>query len=244
MKKKFIHFLYNFYRPVLIFIVGVDTTILGSLVILLSFIDRHGNIVHHIGKFWSHVNLFLAGVSVETTGRENIRKGQPYILMSNHQSSLDIWTLIGYIPLQLRWVMKIELRKVPVFGLGCERMGHIYIDRGHSEKAHENLKAVGKKIREGASVIFFPEGTRSTTGKLLPFKKGGFVVALEAGVPILPVTITGSFKLLPKKSLRVIPGKIRLIIHEPIPVDGYTYESKELLMDRVRKVIEKDLVDF
>jgi 1-acyl-sn-glycerol-3-phosphate acyltransferase len=128
--------------------------------------------------------------------------------------------------------------------LSCERAGYIYVDRGDSQKAHESLKIAGQKIRNGASIVFFPEGTRSRDGKLLPFKKGGFVIAVEAGVPILPVTITGSLPLLPRKSLKIMPGNIKMRFHEPIQVNGYSYDTREQLMDRVRKVIEKDLIDI
>jgi 1-acyl-sn-glycerol-3-phosphate acyltransferase len=241
MKEMFVRTFFFFYRPIVVLLFLIDTAILGTSVIVLSYLDRRGNICHYFGKFWGRLNLFLTGVSVSVSGREHIRKGQPYIIMSNHQSALDILALYGYLPLQFRWVMKIELRKYPIFGLGCERIGHIYIDRGDSEKAHESLKVAGQKIRNGASVLFFPEGTRSRDGKLLPFKKGGFVIALEAGVPILPVTISGSLPLLPKKSLKIIPGHMEMRFHEPIPMDGYTYETKEKLMEKVRNVIGGDL---
>jgi 1-acyl-sn-glycerol-3-phosphate acyltransferase len=241
MKEILVRIFFFFYRPILGLLYLIDTAIFGTSVILLSFLDRRGNICQYFGKFWGRLNLFLAGVSASVSGQEHIRKGQSYIIMSNHQSALDILALYGYLPLQFRWVMKIELRKYPIFGLGCERMGHIYIDRGDSEKSHESLKAAGSKIRNGTSVLFFPEGTRSRDGKLLPFKKGGFVIALEAGVPILPVTISGSLPLFPKKSLKIIPGNMKMRFHEPILMDGYTYETKEGLMEKVRNVIERDL---
>jgi 1-acyl-sn-glycerol-3-phosphate acyltransferase len=137
--------------------------------------------------------------------------------------------------------MKTELRRIPIFGIACEKVGHIYIDRGNSEEARKSLKAAGKKIRAGSSVVIFPEGTRSLDGKLLRFKKGGFVMALEAGVPILPVTVVGGRKILPKNSLRNLPGDMKLIIHKPIAVDEYNYETREEIVERVRKAIEKDM---
>ncbi|MEW6528069.1 MAG: lysophospholipid acyltransferase family protein [Spirochaetota bacterium] len=236
-----IEILFFIYRPVFYLIVIVDTTILGIITILLSFFDPTGNTVHYIGVFWSRLNLFLSGVRVRVHNKEYIKKDQPYIVMMNHQSHYDVWAAIGYIPLQLRWVMKMELRRIPIFGLGCERMGHIYIDRGDSHQAHESLKAAGEKIRNGASVVFFPEGTRSPDGKLLPFKKGGFVIAIESRVPILPITGLGSRAILPKGSMAIRPGTIDLIIHPPIDVTGYTQENKEELMERVRAVIQSKL---
>ena len=230
--------LFSCYRPIFITFIMVDTFILGIITVLVSFFDPRGNIVYYIGNFWSKLNLLLGGVRLSVKGRENIVKGQSYIVMSNHQSHYDVWAILGYLPLQIRWVMKMELRKVPIFGYACEKMGQIYIDRGHSEKARKSLEVAGEKIRAGASVVFFPEGTRSPDGNLLPFKKGGFVIALAAGVPILPVTVVGGRDILPKGSLKMIPGKIAMTFHQPIMVDGYRYETKEELIARVRGVIE------
>jgi 1-acyl-sn-glycerol-3-phosphate acyltransferase len=241
MKRTLLKIVFTLFMPLLYVILIVDTLLLGGTTILVSFFDRDGNRVHYLGKLWSRMNLFLSGVRVRVGGLERLRKGQPYIVMSNHQSLYDVWAIIGYIPLQLRWVMKKELRKVPIFGYACARMGHIYVDRGDSEKARRSLEAAGKKIRSGSSVIFFPEGTRSLDGKLLPFKKGGFVVALAAGVPILAMTINGSRAVLPKGSARSMPGVIDITIHEPIAVDGYVYETKEQLVDKIRQVIEGGL---
>jgi 1-acyl-sn-glycerol-3-phosphate acyltransferase len=229
------------YRPFFIAFLGVNTAVLGVVVIVVSIIDRTGNVVHYIGKLWSRMNLFLAGARIRMTGLEYVTRGQSYIVMSNHQSHFDVWSLIGYLPLQLRWVMKKELRRIPIFGLGCERMGHIFIDRSNPSKSHEELQVLKQKFSTGASVVFFPEGTRSCDGNLLPFKKGGFVMSLQTGAPILPITINGSRHLLPKNSTRLMPGIITIIIHPPITVDSFTIERKEALIDRVKGVIESQL---
>ncbi|HNW27035.1 MAG TPA: lysophospholipid acyltransferase family protein [Spirochaetota bacterium] len=229
------------YRPVYLLFLGINTAVLGITVIIASIADPTGNFVHYIGKFWSRMNLLFVGARIRVSGTEHITKGTSYLVMSNHQSQFDVWSLIGYLPLQLRWVMKKELRKVPIFGLGCERMGHIFIDRGNPEKSREELKVLKDKFSKGASVVFFPEGTRSPDGNLLPFKKGGFVMSIQTGIPILPVTVRGSRDLLPKDSTRFRPGIISIIIHEPIPVNTYSYEQKEALMEKVRHVIESGL---
>jgi len=233
--------LYAVYRPFYYVNLIINTIVLSSLTMAVSFVDPNGNIVHYFGKLWSRLNLFSLFIRVKLRGLENIERGRPYIVMSNHQSHLDVWTLIAFLPLQLRWVMKKELRKVPFFGYGCERMGHIYIDRGNTEAAKKSLEAAGRRIRAGSSVVFFPEGTRSLDGKLLPFKKGGFMVALAAGVLILPITITGSRALLPKGTIRMLPGTIDVNIHPPIAVESYAVETKEALMAEVRRVIESGL---
>lgn len=228
---------YTLYRPLFFLMVILDTAVLGSLTIFASYLDPSGNRVHYIGKFWARLNLIMSGVRVRLINRAAIDGTQSYIVMSNHQSHYDVWALIGHMPLQLRWVIKMELRKIPIFGLGCERMGQIFIDRGNPERAYKSLEVAGQKIRNGASVVFFPEGTRSPDGKLLPFKKGGFKIAFAAGVPILPITVRGSRAVLPKGSARVRPGTIELVIHDPVPLDGYSDENREELMARVKDTI-------
>jgi 1-acyl-sn-glycerol-3-phosphate acyltransferase len=163
--------------------------------------------------------------------------------MSNHQSHFDVWALIAYMPLQLRWVMKMELKRIPIFGYGCGQLGMIYIDRGDSEKARESLDAAKEKItRSGVSVVFFPEGTRSCDGELLKFKKGGFVMALATNTPILPVTVNGSRYALPKgKPFLMKPGRIELIVHDPVEVRDMGYEDRNELMEKVREVFSSQM---
>ena len=231
---------FSAYRPVLLVLLTLNTFLCAIAAILAAYVDSQ-NRGHAVAQFWSRLNLALSGVSVSLEGEDRIDKNQPYIVMANHQSHYDVFALMGLIPLQLRWIIKMELRKIPLFGYACERVGYIFIDRGNHEKAMQSLKAAGEKIRAGASVIFFPEGTRSVDGTLRTFKKGGFVIALEARVPILPVTVLGGKEILPKGNLRILPGEMKLIIHDPIPVHGYTYETKEQLMERVRTAIEADM---
>ncbi|MBW2648787.1 MAG: 1-acyl-sn-glycerol-3-phosphate acyltransferase [Deltaproteobacteria bacterium] len=241
IREKITRSIFYIYRPVLIVLITLNTAVASTTAMLAAYFDPQGSGVDFISALWARLNLVLSGVPVSISGDEFIDKDQPYIVMANHQSYYDVFALIGYLPLPLKWVMKMELREIPIFGIACEKVGHIYIDRGNSEKARKSLKAAGEKIRAGSSVVFFPEGTRSPDGKLQRFKKGGFVMALEAGVPILPVTVVGGRKILPKKSLRILPGNMKIIMHEPIPVDEYTYETKEKLIERVREIIGKDL---
>jgi len=246
MKKLFYTHLYPFYVPVWAFIMSITTAFFGTLVVIISFIpglDPKMNFsYHYVARFWAWLNLALTGTRVKIKGMEKINKRKSYVVMSNHQSHFDVLTLIGHIPLQLRWVMKIELRSIPVFGIGCERLGMIYVDRSDSEKAHESLERAKSKISDGSSVIFFPEGTRSPDGRLIEFKKGGFYMAIETQTPILPITINGSRFALPKgKPYLMRAGKIEVIIHDPIDVKGLTLEDRDLLLTKVRAIIEKDL---
>ncbi|MEA2014376.1 MAG: lysophospholipid acyltransferase family protein [Thermodesulfobacteriota bacterium] len=229
------------YRPVLGVLILLNTAVASTIAMLAAYVDPEGGGVDSVSTLWARVNLALSGVPISISGEEFIEQDQPYIVMANHQSHYDVFALIGYLPLSLKWVMKMELREIPIFGIACEKTGHIYVDRGNPEKAKKSLKTAGEKIRAGSSVVFFPEGTRSPDGRLQRFKKGGFVMALEAKVPILPITVVGGRRILPRNSLRILPGNMKIIIHKPVPVDKYTYETKEELMERTKEIIGRDM---
>lgn len=241
MKALFYWIIYPLTRPFFLVFLILNTLILGMAVIVLSLIDGKGNLVHYIGKFWSLFNLHLTGTRLTVKGREKIERGKPYIVMSNHQSLLDVLALIGRIPLQIRWIVKRELRKIPVFGYALERMGHIYIDRGDHENAYRGLDVAAERIRGGTSVIIFPEGTRSRDGRLMRFKKGGAFLAIKSGVSILPVTVNGGHFALPKGTMALMPGKMEIIVGDPIDPTKYGDEGLEELMDDVKSAIEKNL---
>jgi len=228
-------------RPFYLVFITLDTLILGFIVIMLSVFDRKGNLVHYIGKFWSLLNIYISGTRLKVVGKEKIDKKRSYIVMTNHQSLFDVWALIGKIPLQIRWIVKKELRKLPIFGYALERMGHIYIDRQDRENAYMGLNAAARKIKEGTSVIIFPEGTRSPNGKLLKFRLGGASLALRAGVQILPITVNGGRFVLPKNTLALMPGKMEIIVGDPIDPGDFNEDNKTELMSTVKSVIENNL---
>jgi 1-acyl-sn-glycerol-3-phosphate acyltransferase len=216
MKIIFYYVLFPLYRPFYLTSLIVNTFVLGSLIIFLSPFDRSGKFLHYIGKFWSRLNIHLAFCRVSVNGLENLDLRRTYVVLSNHQSLFDVWALIAYLPLQLRWVIKSEIRKMPVFGYALERMGHIYVDRDRGSSVVQGIEKAVSRIREGASVVFFPEGTRSEDGRLGKFRRGGFVLAQKTGYPILPITINGSRFVLPKNTLDLMPGKIEVNIQPPI----------------------------
>jgi 1-acyl-sn-glycerol-3-phosphate acyltransferase len=178
---------------------------------------------------------------VTVEGRENIDPKQSYVLVSNHQSQFDIFLLYGWLGIDFRWVMKKELRGVPGIGMACDRLEHIFIDRSDHAAAMATLEDAKKKIVNGTSVMFFPEGTRSRDGKLKRFKKGAFRMALELGLPILPLTVTGTRDVLPADTSDLMPGSARLIIHPPIPVEGLTADDTTKISNQVREVIASAL---
>ncbi len=174
---------------------------------------------------------------VKVYGRENIDKNQSYVIVSNHESQFDILLIYGWMGVDFKWVMKKELRKIPVLGIACEKLQHIYIDRSNHMASIKSLENAKKRIVNGTSVMFFPEGTRSADGSLGDFKKGAFRMAIDLGVPILPVTIVGTRDILPTKTLALFPGKAKMIIHKPVDISGYDNKNIEKLIEKTREII-------
>ncbi len=241
MKTIFYWVLYPLIRPFYLISVILNTLILALIIIAISPFDRKGNLVHFVGKFWSLLNIYLSGTRLAIKGKEKIEKGHTYIVMSNHQSLVDPWVLIGKLPLQLRWTVKPEVKKMPVFGYALDRMGHIYVGRRRRKDTVMSLEIAIQKIRKGSSVVFFPEGTRSKDGRLLKFHKGGALIAIRSGVPILPVTINGSRFVLPKGTLALMPGKIQVIVGDLIDPGMFDEGKKDELMAVVKSAIEQNL---
>ncbi|MGD9079131.1 MAG: lysophospholipid acyltransferase family protein [Desulfobacterales bacterium] len=220
--------------------VAFATLVCGTVVIVLSFFLRSGNFMHKIARFWGRSILVASRIKVSVKGLSNIDPSSPYIYMPNHQSNFDIPVLLGHLTVQFRWLAKRELFKIPIFGRAMRNVGYISIDRSNRQSAFESLKVAADKIKGGVSVLIFPEGTRSRDGKIQPFKKGGFVMAIDSGVPIVPVVITGTRAIMPKGRFRVYPGHVSMVIHKPIETSTYTRETKEGLMENVRRVISSN----
>lgn len=220
---------------------GLSTAVFGiSSFFIYPFLGKKKTSMM-MGKAWARFNSIITPMFVTVNGRENIDPGQSYVIVSNHLSHFDIFALYGWLDIDFKWVMKQELRKVPVLGYWCDIMGHVYIDRSNREAALASLEEAQKRIVNGTSVLFFPEGTRSVNGKIQDFKKGAFKMALDLDIPILPVTIKGTEKILPARSMRLFPGKASLTISPPIPVNGYNDETIEELVSKSKKEIESNL---
>lgn len=183
---------------------------------------------------WSRTGLALSGVSVTVAGGENVRPGQSYVVVANHLSQVDIWVLYGYLGMDIRWVAKQEVRRIPVVGIACVTLGHVFIDRSHPDRAKASLNAAKDKIRDGTSIIFFPEGTRSRNGHLGTFKKGAFKLAVDLDLPILPVSLEGTRSILPPGSLRLTPGTVTLNIMPSLSAPERTDAAVDTLMQASR----------
>ena len=213
------------------------TAVLGIIAIIVSFFTRSGNPVHIIARIWAKSILTVGGIDVSVSGLSNIDRGRSYIFMSNHRSNFDIPVLLGCLPVQFRWLAKAELFKIPIFGRAMSGAGYVKIDRFNRASAIKSIDQVAAKMRNGVSVMIFPEGTRSEDGNVKPFKKGGFVMAVDSGVPIVPVILQGTRSIMSKGSWQISPGSVRMFIEKPIVTSGYTRQTKDDLIEYVRSVI-------
>lgn len=233
------------YQPYKWIVVGpvivLATMVFALLAVVLSLVLKPRRASALSGVPWARTIAMFTPMSVDVDGRSHIDPGQSYVLVGNHQSLYDIVLVYGWLGLDFRWVMKQELRKVPGLGLASERLGHIFVDRSSRRAALRTLETARQRIAGGASVLFFPEGTRSPDGQLGPFKRGAFRMALDLGVPILPMTIIGTREILPAGSRDLRPGRARLVIHSPIATAEWSPERLGELMDAARERISSSL---
>ena len=218
------------------------TFLLAGSALVASFFDGSGRAYAWFARLWARTSLALAGVEVTLQGAELLPDG-PVILMSNHQSNFDILSMLARIPLQIHWIAKKELFEIPIFGASMKRGGYIPLDRGDGRKAMKSMDEAARMIREGRSVVMFPEGTRTPDGHLLPFKRGGFMLARKAGVPVVPVTINGSRGINPANQLLLYCGRVTIQLHPPVVLpDGVSKaEAETVLMEQVRGSIQSTL---
>lgn len=214
------------------------TAIFASLAILSTFIDPTGMLAQHLTRCWGRSLLRLVRIPVRVQGLEHLAPDQAYVFAVNHRSNFDIYVLLSILPGKVLWVAKKSLFAIPIFGQALSRMGSIPIDRTNLQQAIRSLNQATNLVRSGASFIIFPEGTRGTTRELLPFRKGVFIMALKAGQPIAPVSISGTLFIQPRGTLRVRPGPVQVVIAPPIQPQAF--RRKEELMEAVRQAVTQN----
>ena len=218
------------------------TILFGVPAILLAPFNPSGNLAHWFARWWSHALLQLARIPVQIHGLEHIPSDRSCVLASNHASAADIPILFGNLPFQFRVIAKDSLFHIPILGWCMRLAGYISIDRSSPKKAMRSLKRAAQKLRSGFPVLVFPEGTRSRTGALQPFNKGAFLVAIEAGVPVVPVAILGSFDILVRGSIRVRHGiRISIVIGPPIDTQGYIRKDRGRLAEEAQAAVARCL---
>jgi len=212
-------------------VTGIATLLLGGLVIIADLIGvphHKGGMYDKIPRFWCRLILWAAGTKVYAHGVEQYQGKGPFVFTSNHVSLFDIPALQAALP-QHYFLAKTELFDIPIFGKGIRAVGTIPIERNNRKAAFGAYTVASDRIRNGSSVVVFPEGTRGLSYDIRPFKKGPFVLAAEAGVPIVPCIVHGTMERLPKKSLRARPGRVDVHLLDAIPTTGYTYEQRDEL---------------
>jgi 1-acyl-sn-glycerol-3-phosphate acyltransferase len=218
------------------------TFVAGWLTVLVATIWDSRVASRYIAANWARLICWMTPVWVTVEGSENADPSSTYVVVCNHQSQYDIFLVYGYLKLDLKWVLKAELRKAPGVGIGCERAGHIFVDRNNPEQARKAVRKALDSVGDGVGILFFAEGTRSQDGKLRPFKKGAFRVATAQNLPILPVTIIGTRDVQKPKSLMIFPGRVRMVIHPAIESgSGEEVADIQGLIEQTRSTIASAL---
>jgi 1-acyl-sn-glycerol-3-phosphate acyltransferase len=217
----------------------VDTVVMGSLGTIAGVFDRSGDLTRNLARFWARVALLGAFVRVRVEGAAQVQRDAVVVYMSNHESWLDIPALMVAVPGQVRFLAKKSLFSVPFLGWAMHAMGFIPVDREHRATAVRSFEAAAERIRSGRSVLLFPEETRTVDGSLLPFQRGGFLIALKAGLPIAPVGLEGARRCMPKHSYLLRPGTIVVRFGALVPTAGLGVRAKNELMERARRDIDR-----
>jgi 1-acyl-sn-glycerol-3-phosphate acyltransferase len=202
-----------------------------------SFFDANGNLAHRCISQWARTSLALAGLRVHIEGQERLDPKNTYIFMPNHASFLDTLLAFAYIPGDSRNIIKEEVFSIPLWGLILRRSGHIPLDRKNAWKALKSLRQAADLLKEGISVVVFPEGTRTPNGEIQEFKTALFILPIRSRIPVVPVLIEGTFQALKRGSFLVNPGPLKLTFYDPIPADSFGVRDRRLYADKVRQVL-------
>jgi 1-acyl-sn-glycerol-3-phosphate acyltransferase len=241
--KRIAFWLYQVYVWLVFAPIGFLLTFLtGWGTVLVATIANPRIASRYVAANWGKLICWLTPVWVRVDGAENADPSKSYVVVCNHQSQYDIFLVYGWLKLDLKWVLKAELRKVPGVGIGCEKAGHIFVDRSNPDQARKAVSDALADVGDGVGVLFFAEGTRSLDGKLGPFKKGAFRVAVSQNLPVLPVTIIGTRDIQKPRSWTIFPGSISMVIHPAIePKGANDAETVRYLLSSTRDAIASAL---
>jgi len=236
---------FHWFRTVFFLIpcISVYSIVLGTLSILSTFVDRRGHAAHWCARAWAWLILATTGVSVTVEGLERLRPGDTYVFISNHQSIYDIPVIFASLPFQLRIIAKESLGNFPFLGWHLRRAGHLLVDRSSPDRAGI-LKRWRRLVDDHLSLIIFPEGTRSRDGQVAKFKAGSFMLALDAGLTIVPLSISGTIDVMKKGGVTTRPGRVRLVVHSPVAapkIESPTVSDARELATRIEGVVRSGL---
>ena len=208
--------------------------LVAPLLIALVLITKNENFLYSPVRLFVRAGLAMVGVRVKVSGLERLDPKQTYIFTPNHQSLIEVPLFVTYLGRNPAYLGKKEVFKYPVFGYGIRLIGVVPVDRSNSPAAVESAKVATENLRRGKSYVVYPEGTRSKDGRMLPFKKGAFMMAIDAGVPVVPITVSGATKIMPKAQIKVFPSTVRITVHDPISTAGYSKQNVAELMEKTR----------
>jgi len=228
--KKLGFWLYQPYKWLIFLPLFIVNSLLFSFLAALFSVVISPKSGSFFGAAWARISAFLTPMLVTVKGRENIDKKQSYVIVANHQSGYDIFVLYGWLGIDFKWIMKKELRNAPGIGYASHKVGHVFLDRSSPRAAMKSIEEAKRKLVNGTSVVVFPEGTRSSANEMRRFKKGAFKIAFELGLPILPVTLVDTHKILGKRPFDLLPGSTQMVLHSPINTLDYMDRQEELMI--------------
>lgn len=211
--------------------------LVAPFLIAIVLITKNENLLYTPVRLFIRAGLAMVRVRVEVKGLERLDPQQTYIFTPNHQSLIEVPLWVAYLGRNIAYLGKKEVFKYPIFGYGIRLVGVVPVDRSNSVAAVESAKLATENIRRGKSYVVYPEGTRSSDGGLLPFKKGAFMMAIDAGVPVVPITISGATRIMPKAQIKIFPSTVRVTIHDPISTAGYSKANIAELIDKTKQKI-------
>ena len=232
--------LYIIYQYLIAFPLIIVVTLFTAIFTILCFPWKNGKAPRAVQVFWSRSVLWLLLIPIKVAGQENVDPKQSYVFVANHQSFLDVFAVYGWLPNNFKWLMKKEIRKVPFVGTACAVAGHIFVDRSNPRAALQSMDHIKKELVDGISTVIFPEGTRTKTGEMGRFKQGAFKIAMDMGLPVVPISLGGFFKAMPSGQAFVNPrARVSLNIGEPIDISQFSDVNEA--MEYVREQIANGL---
>ena len=232
--------LYIIYQYLIAFPLIIVVTLFTAIFTILCFPWKNGKAPRAVQVFWSRSVLWLLLIPIKVTGKENVDPNQSYVFVANHQSFLDVFAVYGWLPNNFKWLMKKEIRKVPFVGTACAVAGHIFVDRSNPRAALQSMDHIKKELVDGISTVIFPEGTRTKTGEMGRFKQGAFKIAMDMGLPVVPLSLGGFFKAMPSGQAFANP-RARVSLHIGKPIDISQFNDINEAMEYLRNEIAKNI---
>ena len=241
------HIIFFLYFWLIVAPVFILATLLTALTVIVGCaLGGEKFFSYYPGMLWSKIACYLVLCPVRVRGRENLEKNQSYVFVSNHQGAFDIFLIYGFLGVPVKWMMKVGILKIPFVGTACHAAGFIFVDNSTPQAVKHSIAEAKHRLKDGVSLVVFPEGSRSKNGKMGKFHKGAFQIAIDQHIPIVPVTLNGPFKVMQRGTLNIYPYRMEMVIHPPVIVDKSTFtdmKNVQHLANEVKDVIASALWD-